>query len=1035
MRMRWTPVVVALLLGLSASGRAQDSPGGLPPPHPPGSPVRSGAIQWYGKAPPGPVVTGMKLLAPGVGWAERSQHVYLTKDGGADWSDITPALDADARLSSIFFLDPSTGWIAINHYEPPSDEPRFDLASTTDAGATWSRTTFPLRPKDYGISTEFPLRGGAETVAFVDPLHGWMNVWFAGQTRNTWQGFLLLTSDGGRTWKQAADAPGLSQTQMLLVTPSEGWLFGVNFYDSHHLYVTRDGARSWQEVEPEPAGLADSQVMGLPTFSDARHGSLQMNGSLGSGQQLRLTMVLMATSDGGRTWKPDRTIANLDDRARTQYGSPTVVGSVWIFAASSSDHHPVLTRVAAGARIDAGAEAAAPRPLYRDIRHLSFATPADGWVVVDDGGLLATADGGATWTDISPGPKPHIIHPLRSPSSGESPSEWSAPASPIPSPTASRGRNRVRFSSSDSFGQNAPPSKHLGFEVQYTGTEAEMQQWWNFSPYHDVGVYLAGAVNHGPSNEFGKIEDRNLYSSTWLDFVMGLGWGVMPIWVGPQDPCVHMPKGVTLVTFRDDPNSFLSSEGSEEAHKALNYAFLAGIPAQSIIYYDMETYDASCHPVTHGKKRNPKVTVNGSLAAIDFLQGWTSTLHSNGFAAGVYVSGSNAGDLQAINPDAVWVAVPGPPSKASIWQLNKPIGSPYLGSPYLPESQFVNHQRIHQYNDGPQAVGIANVAWGGVMMNAAYNGGSQLIDLDIEDAPVVGGGGTKTFPGGFTEYMFNNAGACDAAPPPGPFATCDTYATGINDPDLDAHQQYGQITGFFYVRNFAGGAPAGYLSEDGFVTQANNYHNWGALDCPGDIDEGVNTTLPLGINNLGVIVGGYADSYHNIWAFSGSSDPNFPGGTCLSENEVPGFSFNGLNDIDWIVGYDFSQSQNFLLGDTGETPLTGMPNGVQSVNGFGQVVGNDSSFLGVLVDYSPSSGLSPLYPEMSDSASGISNGVEVALQNGYLLQDPDNLDYLYTYMGLTSPTFLGINDYNEVVGYDQNPEYPYSNVGMLLLPN
>jgi hypothetical protein len=176
-------------LGFSSGARAQDSPRGSPSPAAAPT-VNGGDVLWYGKAPPGwgGVVSSMKLIAPNVGWAERAGRLYSTKDGGADWSDITPPLDADERLDSIFFLDPSTGWITINHYEPPSEAPKFDLVSTTDAGATWSRITIPLLPKDYGISlpTGFFLRGGAGAVAFVDSLHGWMNVWFAGETMNSW---------------------------------------------------------------------------------------------------------------------------------------------------------------------------------------------------------------------------------------------------------------------------------------------------------------------------------------------------------------------------------------------------------------------------------------------------------------------------------------------------------------------------------------------------------------------------------------------------------------------------------------------------------------------------------------------------------------------------------------------------------------------------------------------------------------------------------------------------------------------------------
>jgi photosystem II stability/assembly factor-like uncharacterized protein len=196
---------------------------------------------------------------------------------------------------------------------------------------------------------------------------------------------------------------------MLLVSTSEGWLYGDEFDGSRRLYVTRNGARSWQAVAPEPPGSAYNQVMGLPTFGDAEHGFLQVNGVRG-GDPRFLTMALMATSDGGRTWRPDRTVANLDEIARYQYGSPTVVGSDWIFAASS-EHHPVLTRVGAGASIDASTDATASRQHYKVIGQISFATPTQAWAIVGDGDLMSTADGGVTWTDISPGPQPHVIEP------------------------------------------------------------------------------------------------------------------------------------------------------------------------------------------------------------------------------------------------------------------------------------------------------------------------------------------------------------------------------------------------------------------------------------------------------------------------------------------------------------------------------------------------------------------------------------------------------------------------------------------------
>jgi len=407
MRMTRSLLVVALLLLLPQGVRAQDRPGDSVTPAAAASPAQGADVMWYGKAPPGwgGVVGKMKLLAPGVGWAERAGRLYFTSDNGANWKDITPPLDTDERLESIFFLDPATGWMTINRPGLESE-----LVSTTDAGATWTRKTIPVLPKDYGVSLPDGFFGSASTVAFVYSLHGWTNLSFAGETMNSRSGLLLVTSDGGRTWKHPADAPNLLQTEMLLVTPSEGWLYGADNDGGPHLFVTRDGARSWQEVAPDLPAVDESLVVGLPKFEDAKHGFLQVNGTQTKGDQFEYTMALMATSDGGRRWKIDRIVSHLDEESATQYGSPTVVGSDWIFAAAS-EHRPVLTKLGPGARIDASTDASESRQLYKVISQISFATPVQPWAVVGDGDLLSTNDGGATWTTLTPGPQPHVIQP------------------------------------------------------------------------------------------------------------------------------------------------------------------------------------------------------------------------------------------------------------------------------------------------------------------------------------------------------------------------------------------------------------------------------------------------------------------------------------------------------------------------------------------------------------------------------------------------------------------------------------------------
>ena len=132
---------------------------------------------------------------------------------------------------------------------------------------------------------------------------------------NTWWSFLLVTSDGGRSWKQARHAPSLADADLLLVKANEGWLFGLS-EDSPFkvLSVTRDGANSWQTVTleaPKEIASANCSVMDLPTFEDARHGFLHVNCLTGEPPESKLAMVLFATEDGGRTWRKNRPLVGV----------------------------------------------------------------------------------------------------------------------------------------------------------------------------------------------------------------------------------------------------------------------------------------------------------------------------------------------------------------------------------------------------------------------------------------------------------------------------------------------------------------------------------------------------------------------------------------------------------------------------------------------------------------------------------------------------------------------------------------------------
>ena len=105
--------------------------------------------------------------------------------------------------------------------------------------------------------------------------------------------------------------------------------------------------------------------------------------------------------------------------------------------------------------------------------------------------------------------------------------------------------------------------------------------------------------------------------------------------------------------------------------------------------------------------------------------GWVNELHALGDLAGVYGSaGSTIRDLQALaatgsSPDDVWIAD---------WNGNESV----FGNPYVSDTLWTNHQRIHQYR------GAHHETWNGATIN---------IDSSYVDAAVVGSTGATPIPG------------------------------------------------------------------------------------------------------------------------------------------------------------------------------------------------------------------------------------------------------------------------------------------------
>ncbi|HEX8975494.1 MAG TPA: glycoside hydrolase domain-containing protein [Solirubrobacteraceae bacterium] len=225
-----------------------------------------------------------------------------------------------------------------------------------------------------------------------------------------------------------------------------------------------------------------------------------------------------------------------------------------------------------------------------------------------------------------------------------------------------------------------------GFDACSTPSQHTMTAWGS-SPYRALGIYIGGANS--------ACAQPNL-TTTWMSTQWAAGWHMIPIYVGLQAPSNSC--GCAPIS-----SSQASSEGTAAAQDAVAQAQAVGIGSGNPIYDDMEGY-------SH--------TSANTAAVMDFLAAWTTQLHAEGYASGVYSSGqSGIADLVArygttyVEPDNIWVAD---------WN-----GQATTSDPYLPAADWPSHQRLHQYR------GAHNETYGGATLN---------IDSDYLDGATAFGG-------------------------------------------------------------------------------------------------------------------------------------------------------------------------------------------------------------------------------------------------------------------------------------------------------
>jgi hypothetical protein len=166
-------------------------------------------------------------------------------------------------------------------------------------------------------------------------------------------------------------------------------------------------------------------------------------------------------------------------------------------------------------------------------------------------------------------------------------------------------------------------------------TAAQMANFWNGSPYYYWGIYIGGDER--------SCAQPNLTTS-WIATVtngtangISMAWKLMPLWVGPQDPC-ESGFGNTIST--NTTTAF--SQGQTQAGDAYDeWVNTLHQSASTPMVYDMEVSTGT-------------ITSTCLAAMKSFISGWVSDLHyPPASKAGLYTStcGGDLNDFASIaNP-------------------------------------------------------------------------------------------------------------------------------------------------------------------------------------------------------------------------------------------------------------------------------------------------------------------------------------------------------------------------------------------------
>ena len=220
-----------------------------------------------------------------------------------------------------------------------------------------------------------------------------------------------------------------------------------------------------------------------------------------------------------------------------------------------------------------------------------------------------------------------------------------------------------------------------------------LRSWRRSSPYGAVGVYVGGR---------NRACEQSRLNAGWVRAAAGIGWRLLPLYVGDQAPCLSRSFGSSRINSRH-----ASASGTSDGHDAVRSAAGLGIAPGSPIYLDMEAY--------------PRGSGRCTQAVLQYTSAWTHALHAAGYLSGFY-SSADAGvaDLSAAvqhHSAAIRAGVPD-----VIWYARWDDRDSTDGRHALHGGLWQGHRRVHQFRGN----------W-----EERHGGVTIRIDRSAVDAPVA----------------------------------------------------------------------------------------------------------------------------------------------------------------------------------------------------------------------------------------------------------------------------------------------------------